>query len=50
MHDFLNRKVPTAVGLTIIIIVAILSGWLMIDEYKKLIEMRFDQVDIEINY
>ena len=47
MFKLLNRKVSTTAGVTIIMLVALISGWFMISEYKGLIESRYQISEIK---
>lgn len=48
MVSILDRKVSTGTGLAVIFIVAVFFGYIMIDKYQKLMQMRFEQINTEL--
>ena len=47
MHriGFLNKKIPTIIGLTVVLLVGIFASWLIINGFQKFIEIRFRAIN-----
>lgn len=48
MSGILDRKISTGTGLIVVFIFAFFCGYIMISKYQKLMQMRFEQIEIEI--
>ena len=44
--SILNKRISTTVGIIVILSAALFAGWLMIKEYKELMEMRVAPLEI----
>ena len=46
MLKILNKKISTEVGIIVLLLVATFAGWVILKEYKKIMEMRFAPLEI----
>lgn len=46
MLKILNKKISTEAGVIVLLLVAAFAGWVIIKEYKKVMEMRFVPLEI----
>lgn len=47
MLGLLNRKISTSVGLIIVILFAILVSGVIIRQYRELMEIKFEKLELE---
>jgi len=47
MSGFLNRKISTKIGIIVLLLIGGFFGWLIIREYKELMEMRLPVLEAE---
>lgn len=46
MWDVLNKKVSTPIGFIVLLSVAFLVGWLILNQYKKVVETRYEMIEL----
>ena len=47
MLGFLNRKISTPVGIIVLVSVATFVGWMIVQQYKNIIERRFEVIELK---
>jgi len=48
MLEILNRKISTPLGIIILLLVATFVGGMIIRQYKKVMEIRLESIEIEV--
>ena len=46
--NFLNRKVSTEIGIIVILLAAVFAGWVMLNQYKKLMEIKSNVIEVRM--
>ncbi len=46
MLGVLNKKVSTPVGIIVLLLVASFVGWMILNEYRKVVETRYEMIEI----
>ena len=46
MWNILNKKVSTPIGFIVLFSVTFLVGWLILNQYKKVVETRFEMIEL----
>ena len=48
MWQILTKRISTSAGIITLLLVVSFVGWLMIREYKKFVETRFETIEIKV--
>ena len=46
LTNLLNKKVSTPIGFIVLFSVTFLVGWLILNQYKKVVETRFEMIEL----
>jgi len=45
--NLLNKKISTPVGFIVLFSITFLIGWLILSQYKKVVETRFEMIELK---